>query len=74
MLQYLGRLLALHSAGIAVHYLSKTEDDTCWKDGLLVAIDPQGLVLETCEDRRRVAECLPWASLGALRIALGDDG
>lgn len=74
MLPYLGRLLALYSGGVPVRYLSKAEADAAWKDGILLAIDPQGLVFETADERQRIAECLPWASVGAIRVDLKEEG
>jgi hypothetical protein len=74
MLQYLGRLLACHAGGIPVRYLSKAEADPIWKDGVLLAVDPQGLVFETADAGQRLAECLPWASVGSIRVALEEEG
>lgn len=70
MLQFLGRLLVRHGDGVAVRYLSKAEADVVWRDGRLLAIDPQGLVFETsAEDGGQLTECLPWGSIGAVRLA-----
>lgn len=70
MLQYLGRLLARFPGGVMVRYLSKSEAEARWKEGKLVAIDPQGLVFETANGSAPIADCLPWASVGAVHVAV----
>jgi hypothetical protein len=72
MLQYLGRLLASHRGEPPqVHYLSKAEGEPVWRTGRLLGIDPQGATFETEIEIGRVAECLPWGSLAAVRVTLG---
>ncbi|MBA4750986.1 MAG: hypothetical protein H2055_01985 [Sphingopyxis sp.] len=72
MLQYLGRLLASQRGDPPqVHYLSKAEPEPVWRTGRLLAIDPQGATFETEIENGRVAECLPWGSIAAVRVALG---
>jgi len=69
MLQYLGRLLASDRAHPPhVRYLSKAEAEPVWRDGRLLAVDPQGATFETDLDGGRVAECLPWGSVGAVQV------
>lgn len=71
MLQFLGRLLASHRGTPPhVHYLSKSEGEPIWRAGRLLAIDPQGATFETEVETGRVAECLPWGSIAAVRVAL----
>lgn len=69
MLQFLGRLLGKDRHNPPrVSYLSKAEGEPVWREGRLLSVDPQGATFETMIDRRRVAECLPWGSIGAVRI------
>ena len=73
MLQYLGRLLAAaRDNPPPVAYLSKAEGEPAWRTGRLLAVDPQGATFETEIDGARAAESLPWGSIGAVRIRLGD--
>lgn len=73
MLQYLGRLLASHRGDPPrVHYLSKAEGEPVWRTGRLLGIDPQGATFETETEIGRVAECLPWGSIAAVRVPLGE--
>ncbi len=74
MLQFLGRLLAADRHNPPpVRYLSKAESEPVWRDGKLLAADPQGATFATIVDRRRIAECLPWGSIGAIRVRLAGD-
>ena len=68
MIQYLGRLLARTRGPFAVSYLSKAEGEPAWRDGRLLSIDPQGACFETGEGPAAFIECLPWGSIGAVRI------
>lgn len=73
MLQFLGRLLGNQPHDPPkVGYLSKAEAEPAWREGRLLAVDPQGATFETMIDRRVVAECLPWGSIGAVRVWLAD--
>ncbi|MBE1526892.1 hypothetical protein GGC65_001348 [Sphingopyxis sp. OAS728] len=71
MLQFLGRLLT--SEPPKVRYLNKAEADTIWRDGRLLAVDPQGATFETVVSGVPVAECLPWGSIGAVCVPLKSD-
>jgi len=74
MLQFLGRLLSNDRAGPpSVRYLNKAEADTVWRDGRLLAVDPQGATFETIVSGAAVAECLPWGSIGAVCVPLKPD-
>ena len=71
MLQFLGRLLAKGCQNPPqVRYLTKAESEPVWRDGKLLAVDPQGATFATIIDRVHVAECLPWGSIGAVRARL----
>ncbi|MHA4835897.1 hypothetical protein [Sphingopyxis sp. MSC1_008] len=71
MLQYLGRLLtSRRSDPPRVRYLSKAEAEPAWRDGHLLAVDPQGATFETRIGGEPVAECLPWGSIGAVHVPL----
>ena len=73
MLQYLGRLLgADRNNPPPVAYLSKAEGEPVWRTGRLLSVDPQGATFETEIDGARAAECLPWGSIGGVRVRLGD--
>lgn len=73
MLQYLGRLLSADRTNPPpVSYLNKAEPDASWRPGRLLAVDPQGATFETEIDGMRTAECLPWGSIGAVRVHLGE--
>lgn len=56
MLQFLGRLLARYNEGVPVRYLSEAEADAVWRDGRLLAIDPQGLVFEAKSESAQLTE------------------
>jgi hypothetical protein len=72
MIAYLGRRLARTRDGrITVRYLSKAEGDAVWKRGVLLSIDPQGACFATQEEADQIAECLPWGSIGAIRVIPG---
>ncbi len=74
MLQFLGRLLSADRAdGTRIAYLSKAEAEPVWRTGRLLSVDPQGATFETEIDGARAAECLPWGSIGAVRVRLGED-
>jgi hypothetical protein len=74
MLQFLGRLLAADRHNPPqVRYLSKAESEPVWRDGKLLAVDPQGATFATVIDQASVAECLPWGSISAIRARLADD-
>lgn len=74
MLQYLGRLLAAHPDRTpSLRYLSKAEGDLVWREGRLIAIDPQGVVFQARIDGDVVAECLPWGSIAAVQVALTEE-
>ena len=76
MMNYLiGRLRKAGKRPLDVRYLNKAEGDGAWCEGTLLAIDPQGLSFLRCEDGRPIAECLPWASVAAIRvdIEIGSD-
>ena len=48
MLQFLGRLLTSNrGAPPSVRYLNKAEADAIWREGRLLAVDPQGATFET---------------------------
>ena len=69
MLQFLGRLLAGDRAHPPlVRYLSRAEAEPEWREGRLMALDPQGAAFETRIDGRPVAECLPWGSIAAIHV------
>lgn len=71
MLQFLGRMLSRDRGRLpSVRYLNKAEADTVWRDGRLLAVDPQGATFETVLDGAIVAECLPWGSIGAVCVPL----
>ena len=71
MLQFLGRLLTSERGKpLNVRYLNKAEADPVWRDGHLLAIDPQGATFETVVSGVPVAECLPWGSFGAVCVPL----
>jgi hypothetical protein len=73
MLQYLGRLLAAaRDSPPPVAYLSKAEGEPVWRTGRLLGVDPQGATFETEIDGIRSAESLPWGSIGAVRVRLGE--
>lgn len=74
MLQFLGRLLM--SAGTQpqrVRYLTKAEADPVWREGRLLAVDPQGATFETQLVDGLFVECLPWGSIGAVQLRLRDE-
>lgn len=74
MLQFLGRLLI--SAGARpqhVRYLTKAEAEPVWREGRLLAVDPQGATFETQLVDGLVVECLPWGSVGAVQLRLRDE-
>jgi hypothetical protein len=74
MLQYLGRLLTGGRADPPrVRYLSRAEAEPAWREGRLLAIDPQGATFETRIGDDHVAECLPWGSIGAVQVPLTDE-
>lgn len=74
MLQYLGRLLAAaRNNPPPVAYLSKAESEAQWRTGRLLGVDPQGATFETEIEGARLAESLPWGSIGAVRVRLGED-
>jgi hypothetical protein len=68
MLVYLGRLLSARRRPLGVRYLSKAESAPAWRDGWLLAVDPQGASFASREHGGEV-ECLPWGSIGGIRIA-----
>jgi hypothetical protein len=71
MLQFLGRLLARDlQHPPRVDYLSKAESELVWREGRLLAVDPQGATFAAAIDGETVAECLPWGSIGAVRVKL----
>lgn len=75
MLQYLGRLISADRGNPPpAAYLSKAEGEPVWRTGRLIAIDPQGAAFETEIDGKRACECLPWGSIGAVRVNLGEGG
>lgn len=74
MLQFLGRLLTSdRGRPPSVRYLNKAEADAVWRDGRLLAVDPQGATFEIVVSGVPVAECLPWGSIGAVCILLKTD-
>lgn len=74
MLQFLGRLLTADRRNPPqVRYLSKAEGEPVWREGKLLAVDPQGATFATIVDRHSVAECLPWGSIGAIRSRLAEN-
>jgi hypothetical protein len=75
MLRYLGNLLTRSPAHpVAVSYLSKAEGEPVWRDGHLVSVDPQGACFAMRDGEEIVAECLPWGSIGAIRIVSVSSG
>lgn len=68
MLQYLGRLLTRCPEGVPARYLDKAGIQPVWKQAVLVAIDPLGLVFERAEQQERIVECLPWQRLEPSRF------
>lgn len=74
MLQFLGRLLTSNrGAPPSVRYLNKAEANAIWREGRLLAVDPQGATFETVVSGVPVAECLPWGSIGAVCVPLKTD-
>jgi hypothetical protein len=75
MIRYLGNLLTRSPAQpVTVSYLSKAEGDPVWRDGHLVSVDPQGACFETRDGDQLFAECLPWGSIGVIRVRSGPAG
>lgn len=69
MLTYLGRRLARSGKRpVFVTYLSKAEGEPVWRKGRLLSIDAQGACFETQQEELIIAECLPWGSIGGIRI------
>src|SRR4051812_45323695 len=67
MLNYLGRILSARRTPLAVRYLTTAEREPIWREGLLLAIDPQGASFATSENGT-IVECLPWGSIASIRI------
>jgi hypothetical protein len=68
LLSYLGRLLSARRRPLRVRYLSKAEGEPAWRDGWLLALDNFGASFSAGEHGGDV-ECLPWGSIGGIRIA-----
>jgi hypothetical protein len=70
MLAYLGRMLSARRQPLRVRYLNRAEGAPAWRDGWLVAVDAHGASFAASEGGGDV-ECLPWGSIGGIRVAAG---
>ena len=68
MLAWLGRMLSTRRQPLRVTYLSKAEPDTAWREGWLISVDSQGGCFASQPHGGEV-ECLPWGSIGGIRVA-----
>jgi hypothetical protein len=68
MLGYLGRLLSARRRPFRVRYLDKAEGTPAWREGWLLALDNFGACFSAGEQGGDV-DCLPWGSIGGIRIA-----
>lgn len=71
MLTWLGRMLSARRRPLRVTFLSKAESDPVWREGWLISVDTQGASFASRAHGGDV-ECLPWGSIGSIRIGERD--
>jgi hypothetical protein len=57
-------------SAVCVRYLSTAEGERKWHDGQLWSVDSQGIVFLRRDGDQQIADCLPWASVAAIQVAL----